>query len=70
MQVENILNAINIISEKIFKSVEGEVFNGLDEFLIIDEHLLNKEPLKTLFVKTDGQGMAVLAISFVIFFLI
>ena len=70
MEVENILNAINIIAEKIFKSVEGEVFKGLDEFLIINETILDKEPLKTIFVKSDGEGLMVLAISFVIFFLI
>jgi len=70
MEVENILSTINIIAEKIFKSVEGEVFKGLDEFLIVNESILNREPLKTLFVKSDGEGLIVLAISFVIFFLV
>lgn len=68
MEVENILNAINIIAEKIFKSVEGEVFKGLDEFLIINEKILDKEPLKTLFVKNNSEGLIVLVLSFVIFF--
>lgn len=70
MEVDNILNAINVIAEKIFKSVEGEVFKGLDEFLVINEKILDKEPLKTLFVKSDGEGLIVLAMSFVIFFLV
>lgn len=70
MEVENILNAINIIAEKIFKSVEGEVFKGLDEFLIINEKILDKEPLKTLFVKNNSEGLIVLALSFIIFFLV
>ena len=70
MEVNNILNAINIIAEKIFKSVEGEVFKGLDDFLIINEKILDKEPLKTLFVKNHGDGLIVLAMSFVIFFLV
>lgn len=70
MEVDNILNAINIIAEKIFKSVQSEVFKGLDEFLIIDEKILNKEPLKILFVKNEGEGLILLAMSFVILFLI
>lgn len=70
MEVDNILNAINIIAEKIFKSVEGEVFKGLDDLLIINEKILDKEPLKTLFVKADSEGLIILAMSFVIFFLV
>lgn len=70
MDVDNILNAINIIVEKIFKSVEGEVFKDLDEFLIINESILDKEPLKTIFVKNNSDGLMVLAMSFVIFFLV
>ena len=70
MEVANIINAINIIAEKIFKSVEGEVFKGLDNFLIINQEILDKEPLKTLFVKSDGEGLIVLAMSFVIFFFV
>lgn len=70
MEVENILNSINIIAEKIFKSVEGEVFKGLDEFLIINENILEKEPLNTLFVRNEGEGLLVLVASFIIFFLV
>ncbi len=69
MEVTNIINAINVIAEKIFKSVEGEVFKGLDDLLIINHEILGKEPLKTLFVKGDSEGLIVLAMSFVIFFL-
>ena len=70
MEVTNIINAINIIAEKIFKSVEGEVFTGLDDLLIINHEILDKEPLKTLFVKGEGEGIIVLVMSFVIFFLV
>lgn len=69
MEVENILNAINIIAEKIFKSVEGEVFSGLDAFLVVDETILQKEPLNTLFVNSQNKGFTLIIISFVIFFL-
>ena len=44
MEVTNIINAINIVAEKIFKSVEGEVFKGIDDLLIINEKILVKEP--------------------------
>ena len=70
MEVTNIINSINIIAEKIFKSVEGEVFKGLDDLLIINCEILDKEPLKTLFVKSNDEGLIVLAVSFVILFLI
>ncbi len=70
MEVNNIISAINIIAEKIFKSVEKEVFKGLDDLLIINEKVLQKEPLKILFVKNDQEGLAMLAMSLVIFFLI
>lgn len=70
MEVTNIINAINVIAEKIFKSVEGEVFKGLDDLLIINHGILNKEPLKTLFIQSDGEGLIVLIMSFTIFFLI
>ena len=70
MEVTNIINAINVIAEKIFKSVEGEVFKGLDDLLVINHGILDKEPLKTLFVKSDGDGLLVLSMSFVIFFLV
>lgn len=70
MEVTNIINAINVIAEKIFKSIEGEVFKGLDDLLVINQEILDKEPLKTLFVKSDGEGLIVLTMSFVIFFLV
>lgn len=70
MEVNNILTTINIIAEKMFKSVEGEVFKNLDEFLIINDSFLKKEPLQTLFVKSEGKSFVILAMSFVIFFLV
>ena len=68
MDVNNIINSINIISEKIFKSVEGEVFEKLDELLILDETILEQEPLKTLYIRGEEQGFVVLTMSFIIFF--
>lgn len=70
MEVTNIINAINTIADKIFKSVEGEVFKGLDDLLIINEKILYKEPLKTLFITSDKEGLIMLTLSFVIFFLV
>lgn len=70
MEANNILNSINIIAEKIFKSVEGEVFKELDELLIINEKILTKEPLKMLFAKSENEGFIVLTTSFIMFFCI
>ena len=70
MDGQNILNSINIIAEKIFKSVEGEVFQKLDKLLIIDSKILKEEPLKTLFTNAQSEGLIVLGTSFIIFFFI
>lgn len=70
MEVENILNSINIIAEKIFKSVEGEVFEKLDNLLILDTKILKQEPLKTLFIDAKDEGLIVLSTAFIIFFFI
>lgn len=70
MGVTSIINAIDIILEKIYKSVEQEVFKTIDELLVINEKILLEEPLQTLFVKFDEKSLVVLSSSFVIFFLI
>ena len=70
MEVTNILNAINIISEKIFKSVEKEVFKGIDDLLLINEDILYKEPLKSLYIKGETKGLILLTTAFVIFFFV
>lgn len=70
MEVANILNSINTILEKIFKSTEGEVFKKLDEILIIDSKILYKEPLNTLYIKAESEGLILLCSSFILFFCI
>ena len=68
MGVTSIINAIDIILEKIYKSVEQEVFKTIDELLVINEKILLEEPLQTLFVKFDEKSLVVLSSSLVIFF--
>lgn len=68
MDVTNILNSINIISEKIFKSVEGEVFKTLDDIYIISNEVLKKEPLKNLFHSELNSNIILLLSSFIILF--
>ena len=70
MEATNIINAINTVAEKIFKSVEGEVFKGLDDLLIIDETILEKDPLSTLFIKAETSGLILLISSFILFFFV
>ena len=48
MNVENILDNLNLISEKLFKSVEEQVYKVLDELVIIGPEILNQEPLKNI----------------------
>lgn len=68
MDAGSIINSINAIAEKIFKSVEGEVFNNLDELLIVSEDILEKEPLKNLFTQKGIDSFGMLTTSFIIFF--
>ena len=70
MEATIIINAINTVAEKIFKSVEGEVFKGLDDLLIIDETILEKDPLSTLFIKAETSGLILLISSFILFFFV
>ena len=42
---ENILNNLDIIADKIFKSVETQIFPLLDTILDISQDILKEEPL-------------------------
>ena len=56
MNAQNILDNLNVISEKLFKSVEEQVYKVLDDILVIGPNILNDEPLKNLcnVDKTNG----------------
>lgn len=70
MDVNNILNSINVISEKIFKSVEGEVYELLDKLFNITPDILKEEPLKKLIKSNLNDNVVLLLSSLVILFII
>lgn len=51
MQAQDIINNFTVILEKLFKSVENQVFEVLDEIILIGPDILKSEPLKYIFLK-------------------
>lgn len=70
MQAQDILNNLNIIAEKLFKSVETQVFKTLDDIVIIGTDILKTEPLKNIFFESKVNGLIIIANSLILFFFI
>lgn len=67
---ENILNSINILLEKIYKSVEGKIYIVLDKLIDISPDILNSDPLKYIFKCNEKEGIIFISTSLVLFFMI
>ena len=67
---DNLLNSINILMEKIYKSVEGSVYELLDKLLTISPSILDKEPLKYIFKEDDKNGLIFIATSLMLFYVV
>lgn len=70
MDSVNILNQINIIAEKIIKSVESQVYEVLDKIMIIGPELLKEEPLKKICPVDQVNGIILIASAFILFYAI
>lgn len=70
MQAQDILNNLNIIAEKLFKSVETQVFKTLDDIVIIGTDILKTEPLKNIFFESKVNELIIIANSLILFFFI
>lgn len=70
MNAEDIINNLNIIAEKMFKSVETQVFKTLDDIALIGTDILKTEPLKNIFFENETNGLIIIANSLIIFFII
>ena len=70
MQIDDILNTLNTVSEKLFKSVEGEVYKTLDDIVMIGKDILEKEPLKNIFFENKVNGIIIIANSLLLFYFI
>lgn len=70
MNTQNILDNVNFISEKLFKSVEEQVYKVLDELLVIGPNILKEEPLKNICYIDKLNGIIVIANSLILFYII
>ena len=68
MDINNIISSISVLSEKIFKSIEGEVYDLLDNIILIGPNLLKDEPLNKIFFPKGINGIIVIANSLIIFY--
>lgn len=70
MVTENIINSINTVVEKIYKSVEGQVYELLDKTIIISPDILNKEPLSKIYEKDGSSIFMIICASLITFYTI
>lgn len=70
MNAENILDNINLISEKLFKSVENEVYKVLDSLIVVGPEILKSEPLKNICYTDKINGIIVIANALILFYAI
>ncbi len=66
MNVTDIIKNLNAVFEKIFKSIEGEIYTVLDGIVDINVDILQKEPINKII---SSSGFIIIANS-IIFFLI
>ena len=67
---DNILSSINILLEKIYKSVESNVYELLDRLVDISPDILKNEPLKYLFKDSDKEGIIFISTSLILFYIL
>ncbi|MEG0873593.1 MAG: hypothetical protein RSG48_06580 [Clostridia bacterium] len=70
METGDILNNLNIIAEKLFKSVEGQVYEVLDKIVVIGPEILKQEPLRNVFLENKVNGVIIIANALVLFYVV
>lgn len=70
MDSNNIISTINQVAEKIYSSVEGELYPLLDKIVIITPEILRQEPLKNMFFEDKNIALTLVASSFITFFIL
>jgi hypothetical protein len=69
MNVNDIISSLNLISEKLFKSVEGEVYTTLDKIVNISPDILKSDPLKNIIFENKVNGIIVIANSLMMLYI-
>lgn len=70
MDNQNVISNLNMLSEKVFKVLEREVYETLDIIIDITPEILNKEPLKSLFSKGDINGIIIIANALILLYIL
>lgn len=68
MVTDNIINSINIVVEKIYKSVEGQVYELLDKITLISPEILKNEPLSKIYEKDGTSIFMTICVSLITFY--
>lgn len=68
MDFNTILNNINDIASQLFNTVEGEVYESLDNITSISTDIMNVEPLSNLFNEGSVNGIMIIANSLLMFY--
>lgn len=70
MDTKNIINSLNIVSEKLFKSIEGEVYAQIDKLVDITPDIFKEDSLRTFFVQDKANVLILIANSLILFYII
>lgn len=68
MDTNNLIGNINVAFEKLFGSIEKDVFSALDGIFVIDEKIIDAEPLSKIIYINDINYMVIIANSFIFFY--
>ncbi|MDD3303374.1 MAG: hypothetical protein PHP54_00455 [Clostridia bacterium] len=69
MVANDIINNLNNVLEKLFKSIEGTIFQTIDSLISIGPDILQKEPLNNIIFDNKMNGLILIANVLVIFFI-
>lgn len=70
MDTQNIINSLNTVSEKLFKSIEGEVYSRIDNLINITPKIFKEQPLKEIFFQDKINILILIANSLILFYII
>ena len=70
MDAQNIINSLNTVSQKLFKSLDDEIFEKMDDLVNVNSDLFNKSPLKDVFFQDKTNALIIIANSLILFYVI
>lgn len=70
MDVQNIINSLNSVAEKLFRSIEGQVYEEIDKIVNIAPNIFKDEPLKNIFSQDKVSILIVIANALILFYII